>query len=113
MNRKTASVAIQVTRDLDRIAEVIRKQGSDMGLPADIVRDFAKKCANVSAIVNSEVSGRWDAKQIGEDRPVYRADPSPANDYVNEHFNTQNEFRELQELHGVSLKVASRYLRNR
>lgn len=111
MNRKTASTAIQIAHDLDRIAEVIRKQGSAMGLPSEVVRDFQARCASVSAIVAAEVGGSWDATQIGGPRKVQMVEPSPEDAYMHSHFDVQDEFYELGDLVDASARVASKYLR--
>lgn len=113
MNRRIASTAIQTTRDLNRLARFIGSQGQSIGLPREIANDFQRRCAAISAIVNSEVEGRWDASQIGGDSEVEMFESDPQEEYLHDYFDTQDEFTGVSDFVETSGRVASNYLRRR
>jgi hypothetical protein len=111
MNRRIASTAVQTTRELNRLARFIGSQGQAIGLPREIASDFQRRCAAISAIVNSEVEGRWDATQIGGDREVEMVESDPQEEYLHEYFDTQDEATGVSEFADTTSRVAARYMR--
>lgn len=111
MNRRTASTAIQTTRELNRLARFIGSQGQAIGLTREIASDFQRRCAAISAIVNSEVEGRWDATQIGGGREVEMVESDPQEEYLHDYFDTQDESTGVSEFADTTSRVASKYLR--
>jgi len=113
MNRRIASTAVQTTREINRLARFIGSQGQSIGLPREIASDFQRRCAAISAIVNSEVEGRWDASQIGSGNEVEMFESDPQEEYLHDYFDTQDEFTGVSEFAETTSRVASKFLRRR
>ena len=105
MAKMTKKGALQVTRDLDRIASLFQAEHAALGVPKHIAHDFALRCDMISDAVERTAGLSREAltgydpvnepKEIGEEVAGPLVD-EPDEPYMSGEF-TQQENRELRE----------------
>jgi len=100
MTRLTKKGALQITDDLDRLAQLTQTEYETLGIPQHIAMDFAKRCDILSdgiwrtAGIDRDAAD-WDPEQIGEENAGPEVQ-EPDEPYMNQEFS-QQENRELRE----------------
>ena len=100
----TKKGALEVTADLDRIAQLFQEEWDALGIPQHIAMDYAKRTDMVSDAIERAAgidrsaaasNGGWDPEQIGEEVGGPQVQ-DPDEPYMKGEF-TQQENRELRE----------------